>query len=126
MLLLNKRVLTPPPNHCTDFLIIRCDSFYNVTRDLKNAKKGTSLGRGNKTSFGDKYGFPSPLHYQVKSTFDQDTKNGKGVKLSLGREKIKYGGIFRNSETPDPAHYNPRDPRLQSPKSGYTIRTRVK
>ncbi len=85
MLLLNKRVLTPLPNHCMIILIIRCDSFYDVTRDLKNAKKGTSLGRGNKTTFGDKYGFPSPLHYQVKSTFDQDTKNGKGIKLSLGR-----------------------------------------
>ena len=63
MLLLNKRVLTPPPNHCIYFLIIRCDSFYDVTRDLKSSKKGTSLGRGNKTTFGDKYGFPSPLHY---------------------------------------------------------------
>lgn len=81
----NSQDLTVNPSLCKNLQIIRCDSFYEVTKDLKSNKKGTSLGRGSKTSFGDKYGFPSPMHYQVKSTFDQDLKNSKGVKLSLGR-----------------------------------------
>lgn len=85
MLSQNKQDLTINPSHRTNLHIIRCDSFYEVTKDLRSSKKGTSLGRGNKTSFGDKFGFPSPMHYQVKSTFDQDIKNSKGVKLSLGR-----------------------------------------
>lgn len=46
--------------------------------------------------------------------------------MSLGRDNIKYGGVFQKSETPDPGHYTPRDPRLPSPKSGYTMRAKVK
>lgn len=59
--------------------------------------KGASIGKGNKTSFGDKFGFPSPLQYEIKSSFEGNYKNGKGVKLGLGRSNIKYGGIFTKS-----------------------------
>jgi len=34
------------------------------------SNKGVGLGRGNKTSFGDKNGFPSPLQYDIRSSFD--------------------------------------------------------
>jgi hypothetical protein len=41
---------------------------------------------------------------------------------------MKYGGIFRKSDTPDPANYSPKDSRINcnSPNSGYTMRTKLK
>lgn len=86
-----------------------------------HTQNGASIGKGEKTTFGDKYGFPSPLQYNIKSSFDG---GNKGVKLSLGRENIKYGGIFRKSETPDPGHYNPKESRIKSPN--YSIRPKLK
>jgi len=32
--------------------------------------KGSSIGLGTKTSFGDRYGYPSPLQYNIRSSFD--------------------------------------------------------
>lgn len=66
------------------------------------------------------------MQYEIRSSFDGEGKKGKGIKLGLGRESLKYGGIFKKSETPDPAHYNIKDPRIQSPRSGYTIRPKLK
>lgn len=40
---------------------------------------------GKKISFGDKNGFPSPLQYEIRSTFDEKNKYKKGIKISLGR-----------------------------------------
>lgn len=87
--------------------------------------KGTSIGRGSKTTFGDKYGYPSPFQYVIRSSFEAEN-NKKGVKIGLGRENLKYGGIFKKSETPDPAHYTPKDSRTPSPRSGYTMRPKLK
>lgn len=84
------------------------------------------MGRGTKTTFGDKNGYPSPLHYDIKTEFDSRNRSHRGIKLSLGRENLKYGGIFQKSETPDPGHYNPKDPRMGTPKSGYSIRPKLK
>jgi len=39
---------------------------------------------------------------------------------------MKYGGIFKKSDTPDPAHYSPKDSRINSPNSSYTMRTKLK
>ena len=49
-----------------------------------NKTRGTSIGRGNKITFGDKYGYPSPFQYDIRSTFDAG-KNDKGIKIGLGR-----------------------------------------
>ena len=65
------------------------------------------------------------MQYDVQGSYENRNKN-KGVKLSLGRENIKYGGIFNKSETPDPGHYSPKDSRLYSPKSGYSMRPKLK
>lgn len=53
-------------------------------------------------SFGDKNGYPSPNVYNMKSEFEDKSK---GYRIRLGRESLKYGGIFNKSETPDPARY---------------------
>lgn len=63
------------------------------------------LGKEKKQPLVTNMDFLPLLQYNIKSSFDG---GNKGIKLSLGRENIKYGGIFRKSETPDPGHYNPK------------------
>ena len=69
---------------------------------MSRASKGAGMGKGFKVSFGDKNGFPSPSVYNIKSEFEDQKK---GYQIRLGREHLKYGGIFNMSETPDPARY---------------------
>ena len=42
--------------------------------------------------------------------------------MALGRENIKYGGIFTKSESPEPGRYEIRPPSSR----GYTMRSKVK
>lgn len=78
---LNHHVLSQPQSRCTLFIHLRCDTFYNISKNIHTGN-GASIGKGEKTTFGDKYGFPSPLQYKIKSSFEN---GNKGIKLSLGR-----------------------------------------
>lgn len=99
----------------------RCDSFYEVSKSIGDSKKGCGIGRGNKISFGDKNKYPSPSNYQIKSCFSN--KENKGFRMSVGRENIKYGGIFAKSETPEPGRYE-SNKRQSTPK--YSMRSKLK
>ena len=107
--------------HCKTCGYLRCDSFYE-TKDYWNSKKGAGIGRGSKITFGDRNGYPSPMHYELKNKTNSKMKAVVGGKMSLGRESIKYGGIFRKSETPEPGRYETSRPTSR----GYTMRAKVK
>jgi hypothetical protein len=55
--------------------------YYTLPNIASN--RATSMGFGNKTSFEDIRGFPSPDKYKVKGDFDQKGKHGPS--FGIGR-----------------------------------------